>query len=93
MEIETLISALEDAVGFLQTSDPSYWSHTSVHELIAKLETEIARARNLEPIDIETLRILFAPTGAIQETAIDNGWGREFLRIAEVVDRFIGNDK
>lgn len=93
MEIETLLTALEDTVGFLQNSDPSYWSGMSVQEIIVKLETEVAKARNREPIDIETLKILFAPTGVIQETAIDNGWGREFLRIAEIVDQFIGNDR
>lgn len=91
-EIEKLISALEDTIAFLQNSESSYWSHTSVQEIIAKLEVEVAKARSLETVDTETLKILFAPTGLIQETSIDNGWGKEFLRIAEVVDRFIGND-
>lgn len=92
MEIEKLISTLEDTIAFLQNSGISFWSHTTAEEIIAKLEAEVAKARSLEPVDTETLKILFAPTGVIQETSIDDGWGNEFLRIAEVVDRFIGND-
>jgi hypothetical protein len=92
VEIEKLISALEDTIAFLQNSESSFWSHTSGAEIIAKLEAEVASARSLESVDTETLKILFAPAGVIQETSIDNGWGKEFLRIAELVDRFTGND-
>lgn len=92
MEIEKLISALEDTIAFLQNSESSLWSYASAKEIIVKLEAEVARARSLKSVDTETLKMLFAPTGVIQETSIDNGWGKEFLRIAEVVDRFIGND-
>lgn len=34
--------------------------------------------------DPDELRLLFAPTGALQEIAIDNGWGEAFLRIAAI---------
>jgi len=70
MEIEKLISALE--------------------EIIRRLEAEINKARNAKPVDVILLDRLFAPTGVIQETSIDNGWGTKFLRISEVVDQFIG---
>ena len=39
-------------------------------------------------MDVNLLDRLFAPTGAIQEISIENGWGTEFLRISEVIDRF-----
>ena len=39
-------------------------------------------------MDVNLLDRLFAPTGAIQEISIENGWGTEFLRISEVVDQF-----
>lgn len=35
------------------------------------------------------LTVLFAPTGPIQEVAIDSGWGDAFLRIAEKFDSAI----
>lgn len=59
-------------------------------EIIRKLEAEIVKARNAKPMDVYTLERLFAPTGVIQEASIDNGWGSRFLRLAEVVDEFIG---
>ena len=88
MEVEKLISALEETLSFLQNSQSSAWAHMSVEEIITGLETEISRAKNSQPIDAKFLSLLFAPTGAIQETSIDNGWGNDFLRISEVIDEF-----
>jgi hypothetical protein len=61
-----------------------------VEEVIRKLEVEISKAGNAKPIDVYKLELLFAPTGVIQKISIDNGWGTKFLRLAEVVDEFIG---
>ncbi len=90
MEIEKLIAALEETITHLQKSQSSGSSNMSAEEIIRKLEVEISKARNAKPTDVYTLELLFAPTGVIQETSIDNGWGSRFLRIADVVDEFIG---
>jgi hypothetical protein len=89
VEVEKLISALEETLSFLQNSQSSDWAHMSVEEIITRLKTEISKAKNSQPIDAKFLRLLFAPTGAIQETSIDNGWGDDFLRISEVVDELL----
>ena len=89
MEIEKLISALEEVLALLRSSESSDYSHMSVGQIIKKIELEMARIKISEPVDTELLSLLFAPTGAIQETAIDNGWGEEFLRISEFVDHLI----
>src|SRR5215211_3793854 len=88
MEIEKLIAALEETISYLKTSQSSDWSNMPVEEIIRRLETELAKTRNLKPMDVNRLDRLFAPTGVIQETSIDNGWGTEFLRISDVVDQF-----
>ena len=88
MEIEKLNSALAEPVSLLRNSQSSIYAGLTVEEIIEKLEAEIMKAKNYQPIDAKLLRLLFAPTGAIQDTAIDNGWGEEFLRISEVVDPF-----
>jgi hypothetical protein len=90
METEKAISALEETISFLRTSRSSGWSTMPVEEIIRRLEAEIRKARNAKPIDVILLDGLFAPTGVIQETSIDNGWGTKFLRISEVLDQFIG---
>jgi hypothetical protein len=88
MEIEKLIFALEETISYLRTSQSSPLSHMSIEEIIRRLEAEDVKGKNSKPIDINLLDRLFAPTGVIQETSIDNGWGTKFLRISEVVDEF-----
>jgi hypothetical protein len=90
METEKLIFALEETISYLRKSQVSNWSHMPVEEIIRRLETEITKAQNAKPMDVNLLERLFAPTGAIQEISIDNGWGTRFLRLSEVVDEFIG---
>jgi hypothetical protein len=90
MEIEKLISALEETITYLRKSDSSGWSNMSSAEIIRKLEAEVVKAQNRKPVDVYTLERLFAPTGVIQEASIENGWGTRFLCIAEVVDECIG---
>lgn len=89
MKTEKLISALEETVSFLLHSQSSMYAGLTVEEIIEKLESEIAKAKNDKPVDERLLTHLFAPTGVIQDTAVDNKWGDEFLRISEVVDQYI----
>jgi len=92
VEIDKLISALDETISFLRNSRSSDWAATSVEELIDALESEIARIKNSGPPDAKRIRMLFAPTGSIQETSIDNGWGDDFLRLSEIVDPFTAPD-
>ena len=91
MELENLISALEETISCLRKSQSSAWAPLSVEEIIARLETELAKAKTAKPMDVNLLDRLFAPTGLIQEISIDNGWGTKFLRISEVIDQFTVN--
>ena len=61
----------------------------SADEIIEELEVEIAKVKDSKPDDERNLNYLFAPTGPMQETSIDNGWGDDFLRISDIVDHFI----
>lgn len=90
MEIEKLISALEETIMYLRKSELSDWSNMPAEDILRKLEVEISKARDAKPIDVYKLELLFSPTGVIQEISIDNGWGTKFLRLAEAVDEFIG---
>jgi hypothetical protein len=90
MEIEKLISALEQTVSYLRTSESSDPSQMPIKEIIRRLEAEAARAKNLKPVDVNFLERLFAPMGVLQGISLNNGWGTKFLRISEVIDQFIG---
>jgi hypothetical protein len=91
VEIERLISALDETISLLQKSESSAWSSMPIDEIIRRLQSEMEKARNRKPLDIVVLDRLFAPTGVIQEISIDNGWGTRFLQISEIVDGVTGN--
>jgi len=88
MEMKKLIDALGETISFLQNSQSSVYADMPVEEIIEKLESEIAKVKSSKPIDSKLLRLLFAPTAPIQDTAIDNGWGDEYLRISNNIDGF-----
>ncbi len=91
MEIDQLISALEETISLLRNSRASDRTEVSIEDLIEKLESEVSKARRLPWFATQSLGLLFAPAGALQKIAIENGWVREFLRISEVIDRFVGS--
>ena len=86
MEIDYLVIALEKTLSFLRESESSLYSSLTVEEVFREIEEHLEKLKESQSIDIERLRFLFGPTGSIQEISIDNGWGKEFLEIAEVVD-------
>ena len=91
MEIAKLVSALEETLSHLRRSQSSVWAEMTVEEIVAKLESELVKAKGSQQIDEKLLGFLFAPTGAIQEVSIENGWTTEFLHLSEVVDQFMDN--
>lgn len=84
-----LYQSLEQTIAYLKHSEDPIYSHSTVAEIIQQLEEEIVKIKNSQPIDKNRLSLLFAPTGGIQETSIDNGWGQEFLELSSVVDNYL----
>lgn len=76
----------ENAFSLLRESESSLYGSLSVEEVILQLEKELDKRTKSQQFDIERLRFLFAPTGSIQEISIDNGWEKEFLEIANIID-------
>jgi hypothetical protein len=50
------------------------------------VEAAIAALRSGGAVDRDRLRLLFAPTGSIQEIAMANGWSDAYLKLSSVVD-------
>lgn len=86
MEVDYLVVALEKTLSLLWESESSLYGSLSVEEVICQLEDKLDKRKKSQQVDIERLRFLFAPTGSIQEISIDNGWGKEFLEIANIID-------
>jgi len=68
------------------------WSAYEPDELRSEIGSFLAKAeagRGLDEPDRQALRVLFAPTGSLQETAISSGWATEFLALAARFDQAI----
>lgn len=90
--MQKLIFALEKTVFLLKSSEDSIWSNQTAVEAKAILEKELDKLKKTGKFSFfgkSKIKLLFVPTGALQEISIDNGWGNEYLQISEVVDEFI----
>ena len=83
------LSALKRTLALVESSRTSPWATEGVETLAQKLRDAIAAFESGTPADRAELRVLFLPTGALQETSNDNGWGDEFLLLAESLDAFL----
>ena len=63
----------------IESSEGSIWAGLSGEEVCMDLKLSIEKAKQSKEIDLDHLKMLFAPTGPIQDISIDNGWGDEYL--------------
>lgn len=63
------------------------WSYfESPEAAVTEVEQFLVRAQQHDPDVIFELRVLFAPTGALQDTSMNSGWAERFLELAETFD-------
>ena len=85
---EVLVEVLEEAKALLARpeNDFAWSSFGGCKEAIAEIDEHIARVKNGDTSRRPDLRMLFAPTGPIQEVSVSSGWGDEFLELAQRFD-------
>lgn len=84
--IGDLEGALRRTCTLLSSSRDSLWTPWSAAEVRASLEGALARLARGEAVDAAELRVLFAPTGPVQELSLANGWAEEMLVLGRTVD-------
>ena len=84
--IQKLIIILREARALLalESNDFSWSSWKDQNHAISEIDSIIT---SLESGSIPEIRVLFAPTGPIQEVSLSSGWGQEFLELAERFDK------
>jgi hypothetical protein len=84
--LQKLITVLRETRAFLalENNDFSWSSWRDQDHAIAEIDSIITA---LENGSIPDIRVLFAPTGPIQEVSLSSGWGQEFLELAERFDK------
>src|SRR5262245_12622952 len=81
--------ALQRTLELVAESRGSLWAQYEPDEIVRELQAALDALAAGADVDVPRLRLLFAPTGAIQEISLDNGWGDEFLVLSGVVDAFL----
>ena len=91
MNRDGLLRVLRRTREWLARPDNSFmWS--SWNDADAALQEIDALIRSLETggaIDLVEIRVLFAPTGPIQEVSLSSGWGDAFEELAKELDAFL----
>jgi hypothetical protein len=87
------IKVLSRVIDLLGESRESAFASESPAEMLPALRSALQTLRSGGEIDKPFLQVLFFPTGPLQDTAIDNGWGDEFCALADLVDDYIGVKK
>lgn len=84
-DLRKLIGILEEARVLIARdgNDFSWSSWRDQDHAISEIDSIIEELKNGS---VPEIRVLFAPTGPIQQVSISSGWGNEFLKLAERFD-------
>jgi hypothetical protein len=85
----SLIDVLKRCRELSQASQDAIWSSTNVSEIVAILDRGIKSLERGTALNRDELKLLFAPTGALQETSMDNGWSSTYLLLSAEFDRLM----
>jgi hypothetical protein len=67
-------------------SDMMWGRYDTPEQLVVELEQYESRLSQEDLSCLKSLDLLFAPTGTLQEHALQNGWSTKFLVMAETFD-------
>jgi hypothetical protein len=84
-----LLSVLRDTRAALSRPGNDFaWSRwDSAEEAVLVLDGHVAAIERDDTSRLPELKVLFAPTGSIQEVSVSSGWGEEFLGLAARFDK------
>ena len=88
-----LIDVLERTKSHIDTSEESCWAGLSPAEIGMDLSIAIDNLTKGASINSDLLRMHFAPTGPLQETAMMSGWTDEYMILSERFDALISSIK
>lgn len=85
----TLKQILSRTIQLLAKSQPSDWTPFSPEEVTEDLLKAVRAIDEDSPVDKNTLKMHFTPTGPLQEIAMSNDWTNEYLQLADHFDKKI----
>ncbi len=90
-EIKDIIRLLKIIRGYvgIKDCDVTMSTFNTSKDVINAIDNHITRLSESDISKINELKILFLPTSDFQEISISNGWGEEYLEIAEEFDSLV----
>ena len=88
MKTQALLDVLRETRTLLARPDNNFdWSSwKNADAALEEIDALIESLRNGAGLDAAQLRVLFAPTGPIQEVSLSSGWADAFLELADRID-------
>ncbi|MDR1451324.1 MAG: hypothetical protein LBI57_03205 [Helicobacteraceae bacterium] len=86
---EALKILLNKTLEFLNKSKRSDWAEMPLEDQKKLIATAIDALENNRSIDKEALKAEFAPISSLQETAVSNRWGEDYITLAEEFEELI----
>lgn len=89
-----LIEILREARALLARPDNDFaWSSwKDAPAALREIDDIISRIKSDEMPKRREIRVLFLPTGPIQEVGINSGWGQEFIELASRFDQVLSSE-
>lgn len=82
-----LIAVLRRSRELLELSQDTVWSDLDTPQTVVALERAIESLEQGREADLSRLKVLFAPTGPVQEISIAHGWSEEYFELSRQFDR------
>ncbi len=86
---EELAVLLEMTKRKIDQSEESFWSGLSPADISMDMAIAIESLRDSKQVDRDQLKMHFAPTGPLQETAMASDWTNEYVEISTRFDGLI----
>ena len=88
MNRDTLLDVLQRTRQWLARPDNNFlWSSwKDADDALREIDALIGAFGSATGPDPGQIKVLFAPTGPIQDVSVNSGWGDRFLELSEAVD-------
>lgn len=84
-----LIEVLSRCRARAKVSQDAAWSNRGVAEILGILDRGVEAIERGTELNREELKLLFAPTGDLQELSIANGWEEDYLLLSARFDDLV----
>ncbi len=87
-DFQKVAEILKRVKSLVSIDSDTVWSRfDSTAQFLDDLNQDIANIENCNFSTLDKVRMEFGPTSSYQEISISNGWGEEFLKLAEAFDK------